>query len=606
MGFLRGKKSIQSEERQIANFTSPSKDLAKDYKKYEKRLKENSKKYEELDRKNKKSKEANKQLIKDLDILADSTKDPREALEKRIEAQSLKNEMSLMEQSDTAAKSSGDSLRLKMASIIKNDPIHKLKEFGSTPKDLMLDTAEQAGMVYSVTKSVFELFSDKIKAWRNENNPAKIQKGSGILGKLNYWMRSMGYKISTMLLNIFNDPNPNVSGIESENLTDDAQDTNASNYGITKQYEEGYDKGDYKGTEDFASKETSKEIDSINNLRSQLADFFLKKDLTGILNKITLHLNFDTKQMLKCNQYIKPWMTLTDLLSTSLISKNQYTNKITLTGTDTLTKDELNIYVEWINGLIELDRRMYNVSYKMDENQWYNFDEAKEIIKSNGGNLEEIKKKALQGDDTALATLKVLQDKFNERATSAEAFQAKAKLDSGAELTKEEAELAKANMIYLNNKTFNFSNTQKRSGPINSIQLGNNITNINFGDGIKLTKNADSTATNKTTSVQATKNSTPVEASLKEKNQPTKENGEKPEEIKQKKQQESSEMVNKTINKDKTNKKVEVIYDLSNEDDIIETTQSTVNNVNYAYTQPKQNEVSLTGSIEKNQGSQIQ
>ena len=315
--------------------------------------------------------------------------------------------------------------------------------------------------------------------------------------------------------------------------------------------------------------------------------------------------------MYKCNQYIKPWMTLTDLLSTSIVSKNQYTNKITLTGTESLTKDELNIYVEWINGLIELDRRMYNVSYKMDENQWYNFDEAKEIIKSNGGSLEEIKKKALTGDDKALATLEVLQDKFNKRATSAEAFQAKAKLDSGAELTKEESELAKANMIYLNNKTFNFRDKQKRSGPINSIQLGNTITNVNFGDGIKITNNtANNNNNNKATpSVQATKNSIPIEASLKEKNEPTKENGEKPEEIKQKKSQESLEMINTKANKDKDkdkNKRVEVVYDLVSEDnDIIETTNSTVNSVNYAYTKPKQKEISLTGSAEKSQGSQI-
>lgn len=508
-----GKNSTKSEERQLAKLTSPSKELVDKSKKFEKTLKENSKKADADERESIKLKSENKKLIDYLDLLAEKTKDPEESFKLKTKAQLLKNETILMEQSRSAEKSSKESLSLKLAGIIENDPVKKLKNFGSTTKDFLLDTAQQTGFYYSITKTIFQLFSDKIWTWRKKHDPAKYKNNSGVLGNIQYYLAKMGWKVSGMLLNIFDikDPtNPNKVGNIDEDGGDDIED----NSGITKKYTEGYSETGYSNETNFVSSKTFDEIKSLDDLRSQLVDFYKTHKIGSILYKI-IQANGDNPN--KYANLISCTMTYVDLASIpGIIRVDTYTKKVKIIGNlSGLTKEEKQNFFIWLDGLIKYQNRLNVLNNKIDDTAIYN-NIAKDLNISEDVNT--LRDKARKGNDEAIVAknkLDQIEKAFMEKAVSAEAVEAYSKVAKGEQLTDSEKELAYTSIALkarssVKGVNFNASSSRylNNNSPTLSIIAEGANQNFKFGDNVAIINKINSNSPIKADNI--TKKSEPI------------------------------------------------------------------------------------------------
>ena len=111
-------------------------------------MEKQSQKAEALDSKNKKLDRDNIKLIHELEEKSkDRSLSEDEQLQAKAEAQTLRNQSNIKSNIDSAGKSSKESLKMKLTKIQANNPIKRIKEFGSSATQLILDSAESAGIV---------------------------------------------------------------------------------------------------------------------------------------------------------------------------------------------------------------------------------------------------------------------------------------------------------------------------------------------------------------------------------------------------------------------------------------------------------------------------
>jgi len=214
------KDQVRLQEKQLAEYTSPNKKQVEQGKKLDKVFKENRQKSNADEAARKLNINNTKNLISELEESAYSP-DLSESnrLSRLAQAQSLRNELSLYDSSESAAHANDALMEQQLATISGGSLSNKLKSIEDKAGDFVEHAAHKYGYIYQLFSTVKKYFREGIANWlKAQDMPAekaKAENNPSIFGKLGYYAKLGAYNIGGMLLKVFD---------TTDNLTNSAQD----------------------------------------------------------------------------------------------------------------------------------------------------------------------------------------------------------------------------------------------------------------------------------------------------------------------------------------------------------------------------------------------
>ena len=145
---------------------------------------------------------ANIKDIKKIESLYDKSpykKDP----EINAKMQKLEDQKKLIKKANRANKATLDSITTKIADINENSPIKRLKELGSSAKNLLLDGAYLTGQLYSVGKAAYGIAGNGFEDWLNKNPPKYVSNDSSLVDKAKAFLWNNMRKVGILVGEIF-------------------------------------------------------------------------------------------------------------------------------------------------------------------------------------------------------------------------------------------------------------------------------------------------------------------------------------------------------------------------------------------------------------------
>ena len=196
--------SKKEKEKQIAKSIGPTKEQKNETNVLEKRLKENSKKADSIDKEHKKNEKGKTDLLREYEFLSDNGKlTNTDKLLLKIDLQSIKNEETLYDLTESAKKTSEQSLKSKIAEVVQNDPIERVKELGTSAQDFMKEKAHDVGVFMGASQTIFSLLASRLKDWLNKNPDPVITKDDNLFSKVPKYITKGARGIISTLFKIF-------------------------------------------------------------------------------------------------------------------------------------------------------------------------------------------------------------------------------------------------------------------------------------------------------------------------------------------------------------------------------------------------------------------
>lgn len=528
--FSIGKNEAKQKEREQAKWLGSTKEEEEAGKRAQKAMEKQSQKAEALDSKNKKLDRDNIKLIHELEEKSkDRSLSEDEQLQAKAEAQTLRNQSNIKSNIDSAGKSSKESLKMKLTKIQANNPIKRIKEFGSSATQLILDSAESAGKITAISQGIFHVFAGKIKEWMDGNDPEKYQQDPGIFGGVKKWIHSGLYNMAGMLFKVFgkidnvfggfNDTSGLPSGLKKD--LDNSEKSIASAPPTEEKFpEEKIEQSkedEYKSQ--FANIDVYNQIKELDGKSKAIARFYKSKGLNRIIDKI-----FGKGASENFNENSR----IENFISAGLMSLDEDGNLSILKGSDLKLKDkEKDIWNQYVGNLAEfynrsrlISNRAKNVADNQSRKVTVGNKSITDLLNELENETDEDKKAALESQ------LKEVQDDLLKEDNTKKAEEALAKLENREGLTSQDESLVEdyllakygktANVNYTGTKNYYSGNAGKKGSK------GEHVTNVNINQTseLNLTDNSINTTINainelpydESISTKAQANETKIEA----------------------------------------------------------------------------------------------